>query len=778
MRRGSSALRYLAIAVLVAAGLAAVLIPPARGGSPRGAFYSPATDRVFWFIRFSDPHIGTSGSADSNNLNWLVTTARQVIAPEFIVATGDLTDSTDGNIFGWPNGPYQEEWDEYKAILAAAGVDASFYYDLPGNHDAYNDQYFAYYLANSIQGQATGNTQVSWTRTFPFGKYHFLGVNTAGNTGAGFSFTFPFGDPAGLDTTELAFIDSRLNDPLNSDADLTLVFGHHPVTDTNVSGDTWLFYGHQAFIGALDTYGASLYGYGHTHAYSDVQFTGDSYTGFMTGGGIRYLNVDALGKDSPYSYDVIAVDCDGVSSVPATVGTWPVVLITAPVDRTLGATANPYSYSVPAAADNFVRALVFDPGAVSSVLFRVDAEATWHPMSQVAGNARLYQGTWDASALAGGDHTITVQATSPSGAKTHSITVTVDAAVTPNVPPVAAGDAYAVDEGATLTVAAPGVLANDTDADGDPLTAILVTDVANGALALNADGSFSYTPAPMFSGTDGFAYAAHDGEAASAAATVTITVRAAGPDTVDILTASYSVKAKKLHVEATSSAQPDAVLTVAGYGDMTWNGTLYIFDKRVSSAPGDFVTVTSSRGGSDTFYFNGGSNQPPVAAPQSVQVLLNTPKAITLTATDPEGNPLTYTIVASPAHGTLTGTAPSLTYTPGQDYTGPDSFTFKANDGLLDSNVATVTITVSASAAEEVAVLFAEYKTKTRQLTVQATSSLQPGVTMELLGYGPMTYDAAQARYVFSTKVSTPPGETVTVVSSGGGSASSPVKLK
>jgi len=48
------------------------------------------------------------------------------------------------------------------------------------------------------------------------------------------------------------------------------------------------------------------------------------------------------------------------------------------------------------------------------------------------------------------------------------------------------------------------VLANDTDADGDPLTAVLVTSAMHGTLALNADGSFSYTPAAGFSGADSF----------------------------------------------------------------------------------------------------------------------------------------------------------------------------------------------------------------------------------------------------------------------------------
>lgn len=777
MRNKSSALRFLPLAALIAAGLLSIGDIPARGGSPRDAFYSPATDQVFWFIHFSDIHIGTRGSEEADNLRWLVTTARQVIDPEFLVATGDLTDSTDGNILGYPNGPYQAEWDEYKNILAEAGVEASFYYDLPGNHDAYNDQYFAYYRANSIQGRATGGTQVSWTRDFSFGKYHFLGVNSADNTGDPFSIFWPYGDYAGLDLTELAFINSELNGNIN--ADLTLVFGHHPVTDTGETGDTWLYYGHQAFISTLDTHGASLYGYGHTHASSDVQFTGNSYTGTMTGGGIRYLNIDSLGKDSPYSYDVIAVDCNGVSSVPATVGTWPVVLITAPVDRTLGATANPYAYSVPAAADNPIRALVFDAVAVSSVLYRIDAEATWHPMSPVAGNSRFYEATWNASTLAPGDHTITVQALGTT-TRSHSITVTVDPAVAPNEPPVAVNDAYAANEGTMLGVAAPGVLANDTDADGDPLTASLVGPPANGVLALNADGSFNYTPNPGFSGIDSFLYAAHDGTAASAAATVSVTVQAAGPDTVDILTATYTQKTKKLHVEATSSAQPNAVLTVVGYGTMTWNATTgrYILDMRIPAAPGDHVKVTSSRGGVDYYYFNGGSNVPPVATDQSVTVLMGTPKAITLTATDANGDPLTYEVLSYPGHGTLSGTAPNLTYTPGADYEGSDSFKFLANDGQINSNVATVSIEVSASAAEEVVILLAEYKTKTRQLTVQATSSLQPTVTMEVVGYGAMTYDAALARYVFSKKVSAAPGGTVTVLSGAGGTATGAVTVK
>lgn len=93
-------------------------------------------------------------------------------------------------------------------------------------------------------------------------------------------------------------------------------------------------------------------------------------------------------------------------------------------------------------------------------------------------------------------------------------------------PPVAQGDAYSLDQDTALTVPAPGVLANDTDPDGGPLAALLVSGVSHGALALNADGSFTYTPAPGFSGSDAFTYKASDGVVESSVATATVTVNA------------------------------------------------------------------------------------------------------------------------------------------------------------------------------------------------------------------------------------------------------------
>ncbi len=96
----------------------------------------------------------------------------------------------------------------------------------------------------------------------------------------------------------------------------------------------------------------------------------------------------------------------------------------------------------------------------------------------------------------------------------------------PVSPPVGVADAYSVVGGGTLTVPAPGVLGNDTDPDGDPLTAQLVSTTTQGTLTLNPNGSFTYVAPDGAAGTDSFTYVANDGTSDSNIATVTITIQA------------------------------------------------------------------------------------------------------------------------------------------------------------------------------------------------------------------------------------------------------------
>src|SRR5204863_4675580 len=92
---------------------------------------------------------------------------------------------------------------------------------------------------------------------------------------------------------------------------------------------------------------------------------------------------------------------------------------------------------------------------------------------------------------------------------TDSNTATVTIAVSAvNDAPVAVNDSYGTTEDTAVTLPAPGVLGNDTDVDGNLLTAMVVTQPAHGTLTVNADGSFTYTPALNFNGGDSFTYKA------------------------------------------------------------------------------------------------------------------------------------------------------------------------------------------------------------------------------------------------------------------------------
>ncbi len=413
-----------------------------QAADPYSAVNSMDDDNIFWFVLMSDIHIGASDGNGGENLEWMLTEARDVISPSFIVAAGDLTDSTNWSESGYPDGPHLEEWQTYRAIVDGSGVTADRYYDLPGNHDHFGDRDFEYYLGYSLQGAATGQTQVSWTRTFEFGKYHFLGINTCGNDGADFSMLPPtYGDNAGLDAAELAFIEQSLEG--NQEADMTLVFGHHLLFKREVDWEdltaeelekptmTALGYGAGRFVELLDHYGAVMYGYGHTH--TDIEE-------FLIKGmsnGVIYLNTASLTKSDQHQYNIVAIDNNGISTVSMDLRSWPAVLITAPLDRNLGMPNNPYTSGIPDTTGDStpIRALVFDrnpvavveytmyrvpkgsgqlvEGAVSDVVLHVEEAAIWKSMTRVSADHPMYPYLWEADCtnpLGGGAYTLAVRA--------------------------------------------------------------------------------------------------------------------------------------------------------------------------------------------------------------------------------------------------------------------------------------------------------------------------------------------------------------------------------
>src|SRR6266516_4266113 len=298
-----------------------------------------------------------------------------------------------------------------------------------------------------------------------------------------------------------------------------------------------------------------------------------------------------------------------------------------------------------------------------------------------------------------------------------NVSVLLNSTVT-NQAPTATNDAYTVAEDTPLTVAAPGVLANDTDPDGDALSAALASGPSHGTLTLNANGSFTYTPAANFNGSDSFTYRASDGATASNPATVSITVTA--------------LNDAPAAADDTYSTAEDTVLTVAAPGvlgnDTDLDGTTLSAVVVTGPAHGTLTlnedgsftyTPDANYNGPDSFTYrasDGTTASNPATVTITVSAVNDTQTAAddayttaedtTLTVaapgvlgndTDPDSTIVTAALASGPGHGSLTLHADgSFTYTPSANYNGPDSFTYRASDGTLTSSLATVTITVSA----------------------------------------------------------------------------------
>jgi hypothetical protein len=280
--------------------------------------------------------------------------------------------------------------------------------------------------------------------------------------------------------------------------------------------------------------------------------------------------------------------------------------------------------------------------------------------------------------------------------------------------PKASDDRFSVDEG-TSYGGSLNVLANDRIRDGESLTAVLDQGPAFAdAFRLDSNGSVSYTHDGSETKSDSFTYFACDDDdddddkddAKCDRATVRITVNPVNdPPTAVDDTATVQEDSKNNSIKVTDNDfDPEGgKLTVvdasASVGSAAPNNdnVFYTPPPGFSGEAKIDYTISDNDGGTDSAVLTvtvTEKNDAPVARDQSVSTDAGTPVAITLTATDDDGDALTYSITEQPSDGRLGGAPPNVTYTPDTGFSGNDRFRFRANDGTTDSNTATVSISV------------------------------------------------------------------------------------
>src|SRR5213076_1480574 len=286
-----------------------------------------------------------------------------------------------------------------------------------------------------------------------------------------------------------------------------------------------------------------------------------------------------------------------------------------------------------------------------------------------------------------------------------------------NDAPLAVNDSYSTAEDTALNLAAPGVLANDSDVDGDTLSAVLVSQPTHGSLTLNTNGSFSYLPAANYNGPDSFTYKANDGQADSGIATVSITITGVNdapvavndsyttPEDTTLTIAAPGVLINESDVDGDTLSA--VLVSQPTHGTLTLNGN------------GSFSYVPAANyNGPDSFTYkaNDGLADSGIAtvsltvtsvndAPVAVNDTYATAEDTTLNVAAPgvlandsdvDGDTLNAILVSQPTHGSVSlDIDGGFIYVPAANYNGPDSFTYKANDGQADSGIATVSITIT-----------------------------------------------------------------------------------
>ncbi|MFX1419322.1 MAG: metallophosphoesterase family protein [Promethearchaeota archaeon] len=335
--------------------------------STNQGFISEDNYNIFWFIHITDTHFSWPDDDKIASFYHLLNETYKQIDPLFIYHTGDIVDASFGlqqNIWEWKT--YQKALDDNK-------MNASIYMDVIGNHDAIQDSNFNYFLNYSMMGGSFNTTQCSFNKTFDFGKYAFIGLNTAKESYNLVEFAFQ----GSLNSSEMNWYENELEKHKNSTK--IFVFGHHPPnyppyytikSEDNING--------KDFYELNEEYNVSYYLSGHVHENSI--YHNEELLTITTG------NFEQRGG----TYKIICLDNNSLSTSIEDVGNWPQAIITCPASEK-------YLFEDLSNRDNKIRILTWDPKGIKSVkwsLFDSSGEfqlTNWTSLNNISEKSLLWE---------------------------------------------------------------------------------------------------------------------------------------------------------------------------------------------------------------------------------------------------------------------------------------------------------------------------------------------------------------------------------------------------
>ncbi len=277
-----------------------------------------------------------------------------------------------------------------------------------------------------------------------------------------------------------------------------------------------------------------------------------------------------------------------------------------------------------------------------------------------------------------------------------------------NVAPVANSQTLAVLNTGSLPISLAA-----SDANGDVLDFELIDQPQNGSLA-GTGADFVYTPASNFIGIDTIVFRASDGSLNSNVATIRISVSSAVENSAPVANSAALVTTFETAIATTLTAS-DADNQALSYtivdqpqlGVLTGTAPALTYNPFDGATGNDSFTFSVSDGAADSniatisvmVLAQNQPDQPPVAIGLNLAGIENQPLAVTLAGRDPEGADLSYELLSAPQFGTLSGIAPDLSYTPGTNAIGLDSFSYRVSDGVSQSTSAVVTLDIGANNA-------------------------------------------------------------------------------